>query len=82
MAKNAKAFISYSHADELALERLVKHLAVLLREKTLVQWFDQKILAGGTIDAEISKQLEACDLFLALVSPDFLASNYCYEREM
>jgi TIR domain len=82
MVKSAKAFISYSHADEHALERLEKHLAVLLREKTLVQWVDQKILAGGEINAEISKNLEACDLFIALVSPDFLASNYCYEREM
>ncbi len=77
-----KAFISYSHADELALKVFVKHLAMLKREKLLSEWFDQEILAGGRIDAEISKNLESCELFVPLLSPDFLASNYCYEREM
>jgi hypothetical protein len=81
MNKSAKAFISYSHVDERALERLTNHLAVLRREKALVQWFDQKILAGGKIDGEISKQLGESAIFLALVSADFLASNYCYEQE-
>ena len=36
----------------------------------------------GTIDAEIAKELGSCDLFLMLVSPDFLASDYCVNREM
>lgn len=77
-----KAFISYSHADELALKTFVKHLAMLKREKILSEWFDQQILVGGKIDAEISRNLESCELFIPIVSPDFLASNYCYEREM
>lgn len=77
-----KAFISYSHKDQWALERLHTHLAMLRREGKIVEWFDREILAGGVVDAEISEQLESCVLFLALVSPDFLASDYCYEREM
>jgi hypothetical protein len=60
----------------------LKHLAVLRREKLLSEWFDQKILAGGEIDKEVSLNLDGCDLFLPLVSPDFLSSNYCYETEM
>jgi len=39
-------------------------------------------LAGGELDAEIERELEASDLFLLLVSPDFIASDYCVEREM
>jgi len=77
-----KAFISYSHRDEPALDRLHTHLAMLRREKGIDEWYDREILAGGDVDEEIATQLEKCGVFLALVSPDFLHSNYCYEREM
>ena len=76
------AFISYSHKDEQALDRLHTHLAVLRREQHITKWYDRKILAGDDIDQEISEQLETCELFLALASPDYLASGYCYDREM
>ena len=77
-----KAFISYSHTDEPRRKRLNTHLAVLRREGRIEEWFDRKILAGSAIDPEIDERLEWCELFLPLVSPDFLASDYCYEREM
>lgn len=77
-----KAFISYSHRDEAKLERLHKHLAMLRRDGGISDWVDRKIKAGESIDRTISKELESCQIFLALVSPDFLASQYCYEREM
>jgi len=78
----AKAFISYSHQDERALERLHAHFATLRREGILSVWYDREILAGGSIDREIASHLSQADLFLALVSPDFLASSYCYDQEM
>jgi hypothetical protein len=78
----AKLFISYSHRDEKALERLHTHLAMLRREGAIEEWFDREILAGDDIDKEIGGALRESDIFLALISPDFLASNYCYEREM
>ena len=77
-----KAFISYSHRDDWARERLHTHLEMLRREGQIEDWYDREILAGDDIDDEISEQLESCELFLPLVSPDFLASRYCYEREM
>ena len=77
-----KVFISYSHRDEPVLERLHTHLAMLRREDAIDEWYDRDILAGGDIDQEIAAELEVCELFLPLVSPDFLASDYCYETEM
>lgn len=77
-----KVFISYSHKDEAALERLRTHLVMLRRDGRIDEWFDREILAGGEIDAEISERLESSGLFLMLVSPDFLASDYCVEKEM
>lgn len=78
----AKLFISYSHRDEKALERLHTHLAMLRREGAIGTWYDREILAGGNIDNEIDVHLNDSDIFFALLSPDFLASQYCYEREM
>ncbi|MEX2125973.1 MAG: toll/interleukin-1 receptor domain-containing protein [Woeseia sp.] len=77
-----QAFISYSHRDEEALDRLHTHLSVLQREGAITTWIDREILAGAELDASISAALESSQLFLILVSPDFLASDYCYEREM
>lgn len=77
-----RIFISYSHKDQAALERLHTHLAPLQSEGLIDTWYDRQILAGERIDEEIGKELESCDLFLMLVSPDFLASDYCVNREM
>ena len=75
------AFISYSHADEKMLDRLHKHLVMLQRDNILSTWSDHQILAGGKLASDISAQLEKSGIFLALLSPDYLASNYCYEKE-
>ena len=77
----AAAFVSYSHADEKRLERLHKHFAMLRRDGQLEEWTDHEVLAGDKLDEEVRRNLEASTLFVALVSPDYLASNYCYERE-
>ena len=76
-----KAFISYSHQDENYLKRLHVHLAQLKRENLLNTWSDQAIKAGRVLDSEISQNLKDAQLFIALISPDYIASNYCYEVE-
>lgn len=80
MAKSL--FISYSHADDELLERLHKHLAQLEREGSVAGWYDREIHAGGKIDTEIKEALERANIFIACASPDYIASNYCYEREL
>ena len=77
-----KAFISYSHEDEPMLDSLHKHMAVLQREGALSTWHDRNILVGDYLDPEIEKNLRESDLFIALVSPSFLASEYCFERKL
>lgn len=64
------------------LDRLHAHLAMLRREGGIADWYDREIPAGGSIDREITTQLDSSQLFLALVSPDFLNSRYCYDNEM
>ena len=75
------AFISYSYADEKALDRLHKHLAMLLRDGTLEAWTDHKILPGDKLEDVIDFNLGNGGLFVALISPDYLHSKYCYDKE-
>lgn len=76
-----EAFISYAHVDDRRRERLHKHLAMLNREKLISVWSDHEILAGDRFADKIDEALEQAGLFIALLSPDYLASNYCYEKE-
>jgi hypothetical protein len=77
-----KLFFSYSHADEPLRDELEKHLAMLKRQGVIEAWHDRRILAGDPIDPRIDAELEAAEIVLLLVSADFLASEYCYDREM
>lgn len=79
---SARVFISYSHADAALLERLHKHLAQLQRDGSLDGWYDREITAGGRIDHEIETELARASIFLACASPDYLASNYCMDKEL
>lgn len=75
------AFVSYSHNDDKRRERLHKHLAMLQRDNLLKAWTDHEVLAGDKLDDAVRRNLEDSGLFIALVSPDYLASSYCYEKE-
>lgn len=75
------AFISYSHVDEVTLNLFHKHLAQLKRENVINDWTDKNIMPGGKLDQTISYALERSKLFIAMLSPDYIASQYCYEKE-
>src|SRR5665213_815088 len=77
----AHAFISYSHSDEQVVKRLHTHMSQLKREGQLSSWFDGAILVGGSLDDEIGNELKKAEIFLAIISPDYLASSYCYDIE-
>lgn len=78
----AKVFFSYSHKDETMRNELETHLAMLKRDGTIETWHDRRILAGTELDGEIDENLERADIILLLVSPYFMDSDYCMEREM
>ena len=75
-------FFSYSHKDEELRNELEAHLALLKRQGIISAWHDRRITAGGEIDQAISSELESAKIILLLVSAHFLASDYCYEKEM
>lgn len=78
----AQVFFSYSHKDEDFRNELETHLAMLRREGKITAWHDRRITAGSDIHDSISEELESAQIILLLVSANFLASDYCFEREM
>jgi tetratricopeptide (TPR) repeat protein len=55
---------------------------MLKREGIIRDWYDRRITTGREWRDEISTQLESAEIILLLVSPDFLASDYCYDIEV
>ncbi|MDI1268337.1 MAG: toll/interleukin-1 receptor domain-containing protein [Polaromonas sp.] len=78
----AKVFFSYSHDDEQFRNQLEKHLSMLQHQGLIEPWHDRRITAGAAVDDAISNALEEADIILLLVSASFIASAYCYSREM
>jgi hypothetical protein len=75
-------FYSYSHKDEELRERLETHLKLLKRQGIVQDWHDRRISAGTEWEGEINQYLESAHIILLLISADFLASDYCYDKEM
>jgi hypothetical protein len=75
-------FFSYSHKDEDLRNELEIHLSCLKRQGIISTWHDRRIAAGEEFAGKISENLETANIILLLVSPYFIASDYCYEVEM
>jgi len=75
-------FFSYSHADEGLRDQLEKQLAMLKRQGVIETWHDRRIGAGQELGQVIDDHINSDDIILLLASPDFIASDYCYDIEM
>ena len=77
-----EVFYSYSHKDESLRQKLETHLSLLQRKGLIKPWTDRRITAGSEWSNQIDDHVRSADIILLLISPDFLASNYCFDIEM
>lgn len=70
-----KMFVSYAKKDERLAQELLKHLAVLIRNKLITVWHPGKMVLNQNVAEETMKQFNLAYIILLLVSPDFLASE-------
>lgn len=75
-------FYSYAHRDERLRKHLETHLSALRQQGVITEWHDRKIVAGTDWKQSIDTHLMTAAVILLLISPDFLASDYCYGVEM
>jgi HEAT repeat protein len=80
--ENAEVFLSYAREDEELCKKLEAHLSLLKRQGTISTWHDRNINAGSEWKRDIDAHLNMAQIILLLVSPDFIASDYCYSTEM
>ena len=76
-----RLFITYSHKDIKAKDRLITYLSTMKRKGLIKIWYDNEILPGDTWRDSISKNLAESDMLLYLVSANSLASDNC-NREL
>jgi internalin A len=81
-SRAVRLFYSYAHKDEELRDELETHLKLFQRQGLIEPWHDRGIGAGSEWKGEIDENLERADVVLLLVSADFLASDYCYDKEM
>lgn len=82
VASPVSIFYSYAPEDENLRRMLEKHLSLLRHQGVISNWHDHKIIAGSNREQSIDNHLNTAALILLLISPDFLASDYCYGVEM
>jgi tetratricopeptide (TPR) repeat protein len=77
-----RVFVSYARVDEPHRVRLNVHLAPLVREGLIDLWSDRAIAPGSDWERDIEREVAVADIVLLLVTPDFVASVYCFEKEL
>src|SRR5215213_6351929 len=80
--KPLRIFCSYSRKDEEHLNDLRDSLRGLERQRLIEWWHDREIVAGWEWEEAIDKNLRTAEIILLLVTPDFMASDYVYEKEI
>jgi TIR domain len=84
-------FISYAHADEPEKPRdeeiqwlsfVMKFLRPAVKYGEFRIWVDPQIPAGTPWDPEIERHLQACSVFVLLISANSMASYYIIDREL
>lgn len=94
-AKRTTIFISYSHEDDIHLQRLHVHLKPLERDLSVNintynsdgllnvnVWSDKRIKPGDNWRNKIGRAMETARIAILLVSADFLASDFIRNTEL
>jgi hypothetical protein len=90
-SKKPLILISYAHADEPEhpaegevrwLSFVTGYLRPAIKHGAVDLWVDRVMAGGADWEREIEKQLRACDIFILLVSPHSLSSDYVVDKEI
>ncbi len=77
-----RLFYCYAREDKALRDELDIYLKSLKRQNLVTSWYDGEIGPGTEWEKEIDTQLRNADIILLLVTPHFMASDYCYDTEM
>jgi hypothetical protein len=75
-------FYSYAREDLALRDELAKHLTLLEKRGLFRGFHDRMIAPGSDWKGQLDRALGEARIILLLVSPDFFASDYCYDTEV
>ena len=77
-----KIFISHSTEDYQEVQDFITHLSPLKREGLIDHWHCSQLVAGDTWDSSIQEKLWESDIICMLISPNWLANEYIFNKEL
>jgi len=77
-----KIFVAYAQGDKAMYRELEKHLLYLQHQRAITMVFNRQIAPGIDWTQVADQRLSEAALILLLISPEFLASDYCSAPEM
>jgi len=81
-ASKVYIFTSYAHEDEALKNELDKYLKVLKRSGKIDTWNDRALIAGQEWNKTIMEELSKANIIILLISVDFNASDFIYDKEL
>ena len=78
----SKVFISYSHKDEKWMDEFLKHLHPYMLKDEFEIWSDSDIYPGEDWEQAIERSLHSSDVFVLLISADYLNSDFIKNSEI
>src|SRR5260370_3534985 len=82
MSQPIEIFCCAAESDQSFLGQLSTQLALQQQQGIIKLWNKSQIPAGAIADKEIQQHVVSARIFLLLISPDFLADEYCYNIVM
>ena len=77
-----QVFLSYAHDDRQRLEKSLVHLGPVFDDLGLKFWWDNSLTGGAHWHANIRKAIDASDVFVLYVTPQFVNSEYIKSHEL
>lgn len=82
MTELPRIFIAYARKDAPLLDKLRRHLNVLQRNQHCHIFYDGEIAPGERWDDRLKAELHSANIFVLLVTDEFLNSDYVNEEEL
>ena len=77
----ARIFVSYAHEDHNRLKCLLTALKPLEKEGLIQVWYDGYLDPGSRWEPRLEQEVAVCDVFLAFLSHDYFASEWCQKEQ-
>src|SRR6266487_4530702 len=77
-ARKVEIFYSYADADQESISEFEKQLSSMKEQNLIAGLHSHRIESGTQYQDRVDTHLKTASLILLLISPNYMASTYCY----